>query len=90
MTPTELQAIEKRWAAATECNWHRYNDNDEIGTSMVACNITNSDGFVIAEGIERVEDAEFIANARTDIPALCAALREAWEREAANENKSLV
>lgn len=71
MTPERLGEIEARANAATRGPWEQ--DRWEV---------LDSDGFVLVEHDScefiRIEDADFIAHAREDLPALVSALREAW------------
>ena len=80
MDDDELKAIEARADAATVGPWHHDN------TTLWACVTSKPGGFggAIAQSVpindpqrERA-NAAFIAAARTDVPALAAALREAW------------
>ena len=74
MKPEELTVIEQRANAATPGPWAIYRDETWMVVSIDATN-----GAVVApEGdnlILSVTDAEFIAAARTDIPALIAEIR---------------
>jgi len=67
----DLDAIEARAAAATEGPWSR---DDEHSLSVAIC-YTPHVWALAHSGTEA--NAEFIAHARTDVPALVAALREA-------------
>ena len=67
----DLDAIEARAAAATEGPWSR---DDEYPLSVAIC-YTPHVWALAYSGTEA--NAEFIAHARTDVPALVAALREA-------------
>lgn len=83
----ELAAIEARAQAATEGPWKAENLERDYGhrgiywvsvdrpdeIKTVAEVDANDDGV---EAIWRMADAEFIANARTDVPALLALVRE--------------
>ena len=62
MTEEEIEAIAARAAAATPGPWHK-----EPGP----------DGYYWYDDLETQENGDFIAHARTDVPALVAALREA-------------
>lgn len=91
MTSEELDAIEARakaatpgpWRVGSEEQWHVFGDPDGdhimgrgygIGRVLLGMNIH----------FPYDADAAFIAAARSDVPALVAALREAWrERDAA-------
>jgi len=83
----DLDAIEARAQAATEGPWKAQNlerDHGHCGIYWVSVDRpdeiktvaevdANDDGV---EAIWRMADAEFIANARTDVPALIAVARE--------------
>lgn len=90
ITPARLAEIEARAAAATPGPWNFYHRS---GGDRPAAGIDERSGLgwewdedppynappepmrgVLALGA----DAAFIAHAREDVPALCAALREAW------------
>lgn len=74
MKPEELAAIEQRASAATPGPWATYRDE----TWMVVYIDANNGVVVAPEGdnlILSVADAEFIAAARTDIPALISEIR---------------
>jgi hypothetical protein len=80
MTQLDLDAIEARAKAATKGSWWwpddgsaligraRGADDEWIDTTVIVADLDN----VVIEP----EDAEFIAHARTDIPALIARIRE--------------
>ena len=85
MTAADLDAIEQRANAATEGSWE-YDGCGEIiqhfslpepwatvVSTDVACMAYCYGGS--AAGVERDEDAEFIAHARDDVPALLAEVR---------------
>lgn len=95
-TPPDLDAIEARALAATDGPWtaHEFGSySDHEPTSIVVMQgdgpdwwQSADDGDYIARlGWDRQEwdDAEFIAHARTDVPALVAALRKAETAHAA-------
>lgn len=83
MTPAELGEIEKRAADATPGPWNAEPEmRIEAGCRCLCC-------WERERGVWKVEnvrdeaaqmDAQFIAHSRADIPALCAALREAWSK----------
>jgi len=91
-TLEDLAEIEARANAATEGPWACINEPEL--SSVVATSMPDTDGkhYGIAliphwspecDSIDwnvKADNAKFIAAARTDVPALCAALREAWER----------
>jgi len=84
MTHTDLSAIEQRAEEATPAPWDWLADDYDHGSGYT--------GFVEAAeshvaDVIAVGDATFIAHARTDIPALCSALRTAWEQIARLEAK---
>ena len=94
-TPLDLDAIEARANATTDGPWtaHEFGSySDHEPTSIVVMQgdgpdwwQSADDGDYIARlGWDRQEwdDAEFIAHARTDVPALVAALRKAEARVA--------
>ncbi|WP_060210221.1 hypothetical protein [Sporosarcina koreensis] len=65
LTQEQLEAIRERAEAATEGPWKNFDGGYIVGGSEIAV------GEVVAEA-ERDADAEFIAHAREDIPALLA------------------
>lgn len=76
MTPREqLQAIQERADSATPGSWRA-----ELGRTYGAVVLSDSvdDGrrVVLASSLVDLQDAEFIAHARTDIPRLVAACRD--------------
>ena len=74
-----LNEIEARANAATEGPWNVFMGRiDHPGRSLVA----------VAYDVAREEDAEFIAHARTDVPALVAALRAVLELHKREESPS--
>ncbi|WP_032376693.1 hypothetical protein [Rhodococcoides fascians] len=74
MSGEELAAIEARASAATEGPWTT--ESDPTGTCIYAIPLlAQGDGFV-AQDLRSAPDAEFIAHAREDVPALLAAVRE--------------
>lgn len=73
LTEERLQEIEARANAATWGPWEALSD----GTVM-ADSEEGPLGVFVAD-VNKLTDAEFVADARTDIPALIAALREARE-----------
>jgi hypothetical protein len=89
MTPAELDEIKARVAAATEGPWEAYSASccpDMGGVSSSKYRVHAAEvGNVGHPAL--LEDAEFMAHARTDVPALIAALEEAWAalREAADD-----
>jgi hypothetical protein len=91
MTPDELDAIEARAAAATPGPWaaederHGKGSCSCCGEVLYAWNIVAPSREVVVSAMDDVTpgvhgdaDATFIAHARTDVPALITALREAW------------
>jgi hypothetical protein len=78
MTDIDYDAIEARAAAATEGPWA--NLGHDIGQvvydSQGPCELVGPVMLGRAIGEAHPTDAEFIAHARTDIPALLTALRE--------------
>jgi hypothetical protein len=86
LTPPDLDAIEARAAAATPGPWTVEGEGDLPGINdlMVVdpveqwiCNVDDGNAK------RNLADAAFIAAARTDVPALVAALRASLAREAA-------
>jgi hypothetical protein len=65
LTTQELEAIRKRAEQATEGPWYTAHTADERL-------IVNKDGGIFSGEYSRLNDADFIANARTDIPKLLA------------------
>ena len=80
MTLEELKAIEERAAKAAEGPWTWSKANDG------RANVWAPDGV----GLVPEDDADFIAHARTDVPALCAEIRRLKRvKQAAREYLSL-
>lgn len=82
MNIAKLTEIEERAKKATSGPWV-YMDDAEPYSGTV---LTADEAVRICETPQlddRLDDMEFIAHARTDIPALCKALRESMAREAA-------
>lgn len=80
ITETELTEIEARANAATEGPWL---SSCQYGELLFV--LTNDNGILASGSVERgnrYEDFKLMAAARTDIHALAAALREAWDFEA--------
>lgn len=93
LTQEELEAIRKRAEAATEGPW-KYNDKYGYLAPVIPQRMTSH----ICNEITRDYDADFIANARADIPKLLAEIeslnaeiadREASHIELYNNNKRL-
>lgn len=85
MTPADLDAIEERARAATPGPWVS-EGTLVLGSGGVdwVCRTASGHGASPAAVEEDEANATLIAAARSDVPALCAALREAWEaRDAA-------
>lgn len=96
LAPADVQAIRARadaatigpwWTAQTnedaeccdncrsDCCWHILSPHKDYPDIAVGSNWDS--------GVERFEDASFIAASRTDVPALCDALEAAWRESAA-------
>jgi len=99
MNDTELQAILERAEAATEGPWMKFNDNEGMEQVFGALWCVGNDAYhnfsndgdavciVVTCGGE--EDAEFLANARTDLPAVVHELQRARkELDAAQRSKA--
>lgn len=71
MTDSELKQIEARANAATDGPWEVRPHFDEYGREL---RMTRWVTGVEVENLE-IEDAEFVAHARTDVPALCEEVR---------------
>lgn len=71
-----LDDIEKRVSEATAGNWSTRDGLDEFGDDGLPDIVVNSEWLVDALIPHADADATFIAHARTDVPALTAALRE--------------
>ena len=90
MTPEELDAIEVRANAATPGPWEHGDDGPggtymgcgevwTTGESVMGGSIAAPSGDLYPRGgYSPRDDMAFIAAARSDVPALIAALREAW------------
>lgn len=74
MTPEQLAEIEARAKAATEGPWHRH-----LPENSGVCNWSAGIEWEVITG-GTVQDHEFIAHARQDIPDLIAAYREQEKR----------
>lgn len=99
ITPDNLPEIEARANAATEGPWSMYWEREGVG-SLVAGEVKHTNnGLRVADWLAEFDaesldgdtakaenDGEFVAHARTDIPALCEALREAWAENRAIHN----
>lgn len=74
MTPADLDAIEKRAAAATPGPWRECGD---ILQGKSAIRISSKDLFCSYDtmSMQNADDARFIAAARSDVPALLAEVR---------------
>jgi len=70
MSEIDLAAIRARSDAATPGPWRAFHHATEAEVSYVG-----ADGHAVAE-VRHVADAEFIAHARTDVPALLARIAE--------------
>ena len=81
---TRLDEIESRANAATEGPWKAEADPDEfpavLGPVQVGRNVVTQSW--IAPDVNEQSDAEFIAHARTDVPALAAVARFALSQHA--------
>lgn len=86
MNDCELKAIEARAAAATPGPWviDGYDAGQNRHKLLMNCVDQTADNWqwVAWLGLGTPQNAEFIAAARTDVPALCAALREARDENA--------
>lgn len=71
MTESELQAIEARAEAATEGPWHSEDGLVDMGMDKPTIDLIREDNCRA--------NADFIAAARTDIPALVAEVRRLRE-----------
>lgn len=86
MTDTELREHEARAAAATPGPWGYRAERQSTKTRFVfPAEVFAIDGTAYGAPVgSTTADAAFIAAARAAVPALCAALREAWQtRDAA-------
>lgn len=85
MTPDQLAQIQRRADAATEGPWHSFGTGPRGGDHWYvigADNVSLAWGIASRDGeneAQRGPDAEFIAHARTDIPGLLAAVRDAQQ-----------
>lgn len=86
MTDAELAEIEARCAAATEGPWeydytevHQAYAVDQSCRTIVGRETINRGYESFDNLVLRSQDAAFIASARTDVPKLTAALRQAHE-----------
>lgn len=74
----DLDTIEARANAATRGPWRAFYDDYERGTWLVSQvdseGLIHDDGIIVASGVPAA-DADFVAAAREDIPALVAEVR---------------
>ena len=75
ITPEELDEIEARASAATPGPWD-YSVTDGVFIEFTHADVMRLDQSLSPQG---EGNNTFVAAARTDIPRLVAALREAWE-----------
>lgn len=75
MTALDLSAIEARANAATAPPWKICPDEDSEDLELICCGGPYEHGGPICTHLLTGEDAEFIAAARTDIPALVAEVK---------------
>lgn len=100
MTDEQLVAIEARAAAATKGPWRNEDDSVETpiqcpdedaegATYRLVSNNAYDGGIYLSAMLPG--DAEFVAHARDDVPALCAEVRRLREenRDMANEMASM-
>lgn len=73
-----LNAIEARANAATPGPWYQGRDDrryEDSGHAFTHEDMNHSDSYDVFPDAANPEDAEFVAHARTDVPALVATLR---------------
>ena len=79
MSEDELSAIEERAERATPGPWHAHRDADSIGLGpIVFVHIPRADkdrSYALTNGERENSNRDFIAHARTDVPALVAEVR---------------
>lgn len=91
MTDLNLDAIEARANAATEGPW----ESLDRGDRLVAWRQRDDElgiaafDYVVPEPMDNADDAEFIAHARTDVPALVAEVRRLRDIEAEAYRRAL-
>lgn len=73
--PIDLDAIEARASAASPGPWQRGNRIGGPATELDDAQVYGPEMTIYDEGGHGWEDAEFIAHARTDVPALVAEVR---------------
>jgi hypothetical protein len=85
MNSTDLDAIDARAGAATPGPWKSLRGYEQDDPGAFVCRAGDQPHYVVATGSDPLApaDADFIAAARTDVPALVAQLRAA---RAANAN----
>ncbi len=79
LTPEQIAEIRARCEAATEGPWREFISDYDAGTlfvTQIRNGLMNEQLDPVADEIWSEADAAFIAHARTDIPALLAALDE--------------
>lgn len=74
LTDADLDAIEARYTKATEGPWDAYVGFDDQGTPYCAVEVEDTE-VPVARFHGGFYDADFIAQARTDVPALLAEVR---------------
>ena len=84
-----LNEIEARANAATEGPWMTYTVTPHMGSEVLTAPGEGEDygDYVVPEYID-MDDAEFIAHARTDVPDMAAALRAVLELHKREESPS--
>ena len=83
LTPERLSAIAARCEAATAGPWEVDHDRDhEANRGVPYIHDTRGHGVMYPDDETELEDIEFSAHARQDVPDLLAALRERDERQA--------
>lgn len=88
-TPSDLEAAQARCDKATEGEWRSERQDEDDGHIYWAIHSDYGYTFIVNvqdEGGRDASNAEFIAHARTDLPAALTALRQAWERIAELES----
>lgn len=91
LSDEQLAEIDRRAEAATDGPWFVASDRTEILSESACRVIADTRFFQGPPDFLECADAEFIAHARTDVPALIAALREARaERDALREVAELL
>lgn len=85
MTDEELATIEGRANAATPGPWNCRGSYSRRSTIFITAGPSEPNGEEIPATADKMDDADFIAHARQDVPALIAEVRRLRDEAAAAE-----